>query len=111
MKEFQELIDKVSELRHSKVKQRQINKFNKLIQKEGTITWQCSQGTQGSASSRKLGLVHHRKLALLIQQIGLAFPRQLTLQLMQLRSSSFQAGSFSPQVASANSPYQIGLPR
>ena len=38
MKECQELIDKVSEFRHSKVKQRQINKFNRLIEKEGNIT-------------------------------------------------------------------------
>ena len=39
MKKYQELIDKVSEFRHSKVKQRQINKFNSLLQKEGNITW------------------------------------------------------------------------
>ena len=33
MKECQEVIDKVSEFRHFKEKQRQINKFNKLMQK------------------------------------------------------------------------------
>ena len=50
MKECQELIVKVSEFRHSKVKQRQINKFNKLMQKEGNTTWQGSQGAQASTS-------------------------------------------------------------
>ena len=39
MKKCQELIDKVSEFRHLKVKERQINKFNRLVQKEGNITW------------------------------------------------------------------------
>ena len=58
MKECQELIDKVSEFRHSKVKQRQINKFNRLMQKERNITWPSLQGTQSSTSPRQLGLVH-----------------------------------------------------
>ena len=38
MKKCQELRDKVSEFRHLKVKQRQINKFNRLKEKEGNIT-------------------------------------------------------------------------
>ena len=50
MKKCQELIDKVSEYRHSKIKQRQINKLNRLIEKEGNITWSASQGSQASAS-------------------------------------------------------------
>ena len=51
MKKSQELIDKVSEFRHSKVKQRQINKFNRLVEKkEGNITWSGSQGAKPSTS-------------------------------------------------------------
>ena len=37
--ECQELIDKVRESRYLKVRERQINKFNRLLQKEGNITW------------------------------------------------------------------------
>ena len=76
MKECQDLIHKVSEFRHSKVKQRQINKFNIPMQKEGNITWQDSQNAQGSTPPRQLGLVHHRQSTLLPQQLGLAFPMQ-----------------------------------
>ena len=39
MKKCQEFIDKVSELRFIKIKERQVNKFNKLIKKQGNITW------------------------------------------------------------------------
>ena len=38
--ECQELIDKVRESRYLKVRTRQFNKFNRLLQKEGNIT--CS---------------------------------------------------------------------
>ena len=64
MKESQESIDKVSEFRHSKVKQRQINKFNRLIEKEGIITWLGSQGTQVSGLLKQLGLVYPWQVAL-----------------------------------------------
>ena len=37
MKICQELIDKVIQFRHSKVKQRQINKFNRLVEKRKEI--------------------------------------------------------------------------
>ena len=47
MKKCQELIGKVSEFRHFKVKQRQINKFNRLIEKKGYITW---SGIPGGSS-------------------------------------------------------------
>ena len=50
MKNCQVLIDKVSELRHFKVKQRQRNKFNRLIQKEGNITWSGSLGAQAGST-------------------------------------------------------------
>ena len=66
MKECQELIDKVCEFKHSKVKQRQINKFNRLIEKEENITWSGSQGAQSSASPEQLGLVHPRQAALFL---------------------------------------------
>ena len=39
MLECQELIDKVREFRYLKVRERQISKFNRLLQKEGNITW------------------------------------------------------------------------
>ena len=39
MKKCQEFIDKVSELRFIKMKERKVNKFNKLIKKQGKITW------------------------------------------------------------------------
>ena len=39
MPECQELIDKVRESRYLKVRTRQISKFNRLLQKEGNITW------------------------------------------------------------------------
>ena len=39
IEKFQEFIDKVSELRFIKIKERQVNKFNKLIQKQGNKTW------------------------------------------------------------------------
>ena len=39
MKKCQEFIDKVSELRYIKIKERQVNKFNKLIKKQGNIIW------------------------------------------------------------------------
>ena len=43
MNKCQEFIDKVSEFRYLKVKERQINKFNRLLQrKEGNITWSAS---------------------------------------------------------------------
>ena len=40
MQQCQELIDKVREFRYLKVRGRQVNKFNRLLQKEGNIT--CS---------------------------------------------------------------------
>ena len=39
MQQCQELIDKVRELRYLKVGERQINKFNRLLQKERNTTW------------------------------------------------------------------------
>ena len=39
MIECQGLIDKVREFRYLKVRERQINKFNRLLQKQGNITW------------------------------------------------------------------------
>ena len=40
MNKCQEFIDKVGEFRYLKVRERQINKFNRLLQKrEGNITW------------------------------------------------------------------------
>ena len=43
MGKCQELIDKVSEFGHSKAKQRQINRFNRLVErKEGNISWSSS---------------------------------------------------------------------
>ena len=39
MLECQELIDKVREFSYLKVRERQISKFNRLLQKEGNMTW------------------------------------------------------------------------
>ena len=91
MKECQELIDKVSEFRHSKVVQRQIYKFNKLMQKEGNIIWPSLQGAQastspwaarasspeaGSTPPQQPGLVLPRQAGALSRQLGLVHPRQ-----------------------------------
>ena len=46
MLECQELIDKVKESRHLKFRARQINKFNRLLQKEGNITWSSTPNPQ-----------------------------------------------------------------
>ena len=40
------------------------------MEKEGNITWQGSQGVQGSAPPRELGLVNHRHLVLLPNSWG-----------------------------------------
>ena len=45
MLECQEFIDKVSEFRYLKVKQRQINKFNRLLIKEGNIALSLAGST------------------------------------------------------------------
>ena len=103
MEKYQELIDKVSEFRHSKVKQRQINKFNWFIEKEGNITWlgtpsaqvgstfpwaaRVSSSKAGSTLPLQLGLVLPRQLAsvppkqvaLLPRQLVHTFPRQAAL--------------------------------
>ena len=77
MKECHELIDKVSEFRHSKVKQRQINKFNRLIIKDGNITCSGSQNAQASAAPWQPGLVHPRQVAPFAWQLELVLPRQV----------------------------------
>ena len=83
MKKHQELIDKVREFRHFKVKQRQINKFNRLIEKEGNITW---SGTQvGSTfpqaarvNSSQAGSAHLMQLVLPRQLVSVS-PKQVAL--------------------------------
>ena len=77
MKECQELIDKVSEFRHSRVKQRQIDKFNRLIEKEGNITWSGSQGTQASTSPWAARVRSSQAVSTLPLQLGLVLPRQV----------------------------------
>ena len=37
--ECQELIDNIRESRYLKVREKPINKFNRLLQKEGNVTW------------------------------------------------------------------------
>ena len=51
MLECQEFINRVSELRLLKVKQIQINKFNRLLIKEGNITWSQAGSTLSPAAS------------------------------------------------------------
>ena len=46
MLEYHELIDKVRESRYLKVRVRQISKFNRLLQKEGNITWSSTPSTK-----------------------------------------------------------------
>ena len=49
MNKLQQLIDRVSELRFLKVRERQVNKFNRLLlKKEGNITWVVSASTPGN---------------------------------------------------------------
>ena len=48
----QEFIEKVKELKFKKVKDRQVRKFNNLLnKKEGNITWQSSQVTPAARAS------------------------------------------------------------
>ena len=50
--ECQKFIEKVKELRFKKVKERQVSKFNNLLnKKEGNITWQNSQVTLAARAS------------------------------------------------------------
>ena len=69
---WQELIDKVSEFRHFKVKQRQINKFNRLLEKEGNITWSGTPGAQA-------GIAFCQAARVSSSQVGSAIPLQLAL--------------------------------
>ena len=110
MKECQELIDKVSEFTHSKVKQRQINKFNKLMQKEGKITWQGSQGTQGSAPPRAARAsplqavsTHSPVVRASFPQVGSSSPQPVSSLTQTARSSSSQEGSLPPQAVNSHS--------
>ena len=115
MKEYQELIDKVSEFRHSKVKQRQINKFNKVMQKERNITWQGSQGVHCSAppiyraSSPQAVSTPPPAVRANFPQAGSGSPHAISSSTQAARSSSSQAGSPCPQAV--NSPHQAGLSR
>ena len=52
----QEFIEKVKELRFKKVKDRQVRKFNNLLnKKEGNITWQSPQVTLAARASTPAG--------------------------------------------------------
>ena len=51
MQQCQELMDKVREFRYLKVRERQINKFNGLLQKEGNITWKRTPNPQPGSSA------------------------------------------------------------
>ena len=50
MQQYQEFRDKVREFRYLKVRERQINKFNRLLQKEGNITWLSNPNTYPGSS-------------------------------------------------------------
>ena len=78
MKKCQELIDKVIKFRHFKVRQKQINEFNRLIEKEGNITW---SGTPGAQTAR------------------VSAPQADSVLPLAARDSSLQTVSASPQAA------------
>ena len=93
MGKCQELIEKVSELRHSKVKQRQINKFKRLVErKEGNITWSSTQSAQVSTFPWAARASSPQAISILPQQLMLAFPGQAATPHRQLALLSGSQG-------------------
>ena len=78
MNKCQQFIDKVSELRFIKVRERQINKFNRLLQnEEGNITWLVPTNTPAnstllavSASSPQAGNTSSQAISIASSQTG-----------------------------------------
>ena len=81
MDKCQHFIDKVSELRLLKIKERQINKFSRLLlKKEGNITWFTNRPNPqaGSASEGKLAsFVLGGKLGWFDRGVGIGMPNCL----------------------------------
>ena len=78
----------VSEFRHLKVKERQINKFNRLVQKEGNITWSSAPpGGSAALFPGQTVLAPSQEEAqtaqVLIPRQVVLFPRQLACDLDQ----------------------------
>ena len=114
MNKCQQLIGKVSELRFLKVRERQINKFNRLLlKKEGNITWLVPASTpvnrtnpqadntnpQGASNvplrqlvPRQTGLIPRHSGLLPKPSRQLVIPRQTVLTLREIALSP-QAGS------------------
>ena len=56
MDKCQQFIDKVSELRFLKIKERQVNKFNRLLlKKQGNITWFSAVPPTGNPQAESAG--------------------------------------------------------
>ena len=95
MNKCQQLIDRVSDLRFLKVRERQINKFNRLVlKKEGYITWLVAASTPGNRANPQLGSAS-----------ASTFPPQAGSS--QAESADSQAVNASPQVFQAVSNSQI----
>ena len=128
----QELIDKVSEFRHFKVKQRQINKCNRLIQKEENITWSGTPDAQAGStlppaarvSYPQAGSTSPQATTLSSPQTGSSYSQAVRSNLTQASSAGSQPGrtigstgtqsqadSASSQAASVSLPRQVALPR
>ena len=92
MNKCQQLIDKVSELRFLKVRERQMNKFNRLLLKrEGNITWLVPASTLANRANPQAG-----SASTVPPQEGSS----------QAESTDPQAVSTSPQVSQAVSNFQ-----
>ena len=111
MDKCQQFIDKLSELRFLKIKERQVNKFNRLLlKKEGNITWLCSPHAGRQAGSSQDGSTGSKAA-------NASSPQAVSSQAVSTNSQgdstvppqagSSQAESASPQAASASSS-QIG---
>ena len=129
MNKCQELIDKVSEFRYLKVRERQINKYNSLLhKKEGNITWSVPTSTlvnstlpAVSASSPQAGSIFPQAIIIASQvgsnsQAGSQVVNNIRQAVSssqagsQVIGSSNSANSSNPQAVSANSQRASTVP-
>ena len=74
----QELIDEVSKLRYLKVRERQINKFNRLLQKKkGIITWSVPARSPINSTPLAVSASFPQQAVLLPKLSALVLPRQV----------------------------------
>ena len=79
MNKCQELIDKLNEFRYLKVRERQINKSNRLLhKKEGNITWSVPASTPVNSTFLQL-VPDPQRLAVLLPKPSALPARQLVI--------------------------------